>query len=358
MHHGTHEKQLSNVFAWLLDPDGTHKLGDVGQRLFVELVHTRLPEDIDLPTTGYSVTQEVNTSGLRDDQDMADIVITRPDARIVIENFHSSDGHGHDYAKYLTHAREDERRGVVVLFSALREVHRITHGWEQAISIPYGEALEPLRNHLEKNPRWGAENSQQQFFIHQLFYQFSEGPEAVNLDDRIKFMTAMCETGEAIRYSKKNHEGSAEQFAADMALHAQHQFEDGRGLLRQVKSALRDHAKSVIVPGLHGPHSDLPSPTVSTQGVGVWEWSVNFEHSEIPAVYLQFGPTISTKYAQWGISSPPPNFEKIYAGRRDTRRYLETDVTMKEVVEGLSADDHRLLDALVGLLNESGAAIN
>ena len=32
MHHGTHEKQLSNVFAWLLDPDGTHCLGDNSRR--------------------------------------------------------------------------------------------------------------------------------------------------------------------------------------------------------------------------------------------------------------------------------------------------------------------------------------
>ncbi len=24
MHHGTHEKQISNVFAWLLDANGTH----------------------------------------------------------------------------------------------------------------------------------------------------------------------------------------------------------------------------------------------------------------------------------------------------------------------------------------------
>ena len=28
MHHGTHEKQLSNVIAWLLDVDETHKCGD------------------------------------------------------------------------------------------------------------------------------------------------------------------------------------------------------------------------------------------------------------------------------------------------------------------------------------------
>lgn len=32
MHHGTHEKQISNVFAWLLQPDETHELGDAFQR--------------------------------------------------------------------------------------------------------------------------------------------------------------------------------------------------------------------------------------------------------------------------------------------------------------------------------------
>jgi len=26
MHHGTHEKQVSNVFRWLLDAEGTHGL--------------------------------------------------------------------------------------------------------------------------------------------------------------------------------------------------------------------------------------------------------------------------------------------------------------------------------------------
>ncbi len=44
MHHGTHEKQLSNVFAWLLRNDGTHGLGDAFQRLFVEQVNRDLPE--------------------------------------------------------------------------------------------------------------------------------------------------------------------------------------------------------------------------------------------------------------------------------------------------------------------------
>ncbi len=40
MRHGTHEKQFSNVFAWLLDADGTHELGDRVQRIFLELVNS------------------------------------------------------------------------------------------------------------------------------------------------------------------------------------------------------------------------------------------------------------------------------------------------------------------------------
>ena len=43
MRHGTHEKQLSNVFAWLLSADGTHGLGDAVQRIFVAQVNRGLP---------------------------------------------------------------------------------------------------------------------------------------------------------------------------------------------------------------------------------------------------------------------------------------------------------------------------
>ena len=42
MRHGSHEKQLSNVFAWLLDAEGTHGMGDVFQRIFLAEVNRRL----------------------------------------------------------------------------------------------------------------------------------------------------------------------------------------------------------------------------------------------------------------------------------------------------------------------------
>ena len=34
MRHGTHEKQISNVLGWLLDADGSHRLGDLFQQVF------------------------------------------------------------------------------------------------------------------------------------------------------------------------------------------------------------------------------------------------------------------------------------------------------------------------------------
>ncbi len=42
MHHGTHEKQISNVFRWLLEPEGSHHLGDTFLRIFIDELNERL----------------------------------------------------------------------------------------------------------------------------------------------------------------------------------------------------------------------------------------------------------------------------------------------------------------------------
>ena len=39
----THEKRLSNVFAWLFTIDATLELGDAAQRIFLDLVNESLP---------------------------------------------------------------------------------------------------------------------------------------------------------------------------------------------------------------------------------------------------------------------------------------------------------------------------
>lgn len=62
MHHGTHEKQLSNVFAWLLDADGTHGVGHAFQSIFIDEVNHRLEAPLEVVLDGTSrlaVRQEV-----------------------------------------------------------------------------------------------------------------------------------------------------------------------------------------------------------------------------------------------------------------------------------------------------------
>ncbi len=63
MHHGTHEKQLSNVFGWLLNSQGTHQLGDTFLRIFVDEVNERPPLRERLPESDYHVLQEGKTAG-------------------------------------------------------------------------------------------------------------------------------------------------------------------------------------------------------------------------------------------------------------------------------------------------------
>ena len=125
MHHGTHEKQLSNVFAWLLNSTASHELGDAFQRIFLERINDELPGGSRLPLSNYRVVQEVATEAnegisVEAAADIADIVLSRPDAAVVVENFGTSDGHGHDYQRYLSHGTAGGRPAAVVLLCQRR----------------------------------------------------------------------------------------------------------------------------------------------------------------------------------------------------------------------------------------------
>jgi hypothetical protein len=60
MHHGTHEKQLSNVFRWLLDANGSHGLGERFVQIFIAEVNRGLVGLEPLEPGGHWVRQEVN----------------------------------------------------------------------------------------------------------------------------------------------------------------------------------------------------------------------------------------------------------------------------------------------------------
>src|SRR5699024_7790705 len=193
MHHGSHEKQLSHVFAWLLDSEGTHRLGDAFQKIFVEHVNQGLAGVERLPTCGYEVVQEVDTSGNEDREgDIADIVLTSESASIVVENYEWSDGHGHGYERYLAHGAAGGRQSVVVLLCVRHVSHLQTDGWEKAVVVTYAELLESLRGHIIRDAVWRRAHPRQNFFISELVEHFTEGPGVVSGEDQIRFIEAMC----------------------------------------------------------------------------------------------------------------------------------------------------------------------
>lgn len=281
MHHGTHEKQISNVFAWLLSVDGTHGLGDAFQRIFVEQVNRILPAEYQLPTAGVRVDQEVDTSEQNQHgKDIADIVLSGKRASIVVENYESSDGHDHDYYRYLAYGEVGGKQSVVVLLCARRDPHRQTDGWEQAIVMTYADLLEPLGAFIAGDAAWRRAHPQQHFFIGQLLEHFTEGSGSMSNDTSIAFIKCMCETGESARYGYRPHEAAAREFAELLAQHATRQFEDGRKTLAQVKGALKRFAEQTLVAQLNSELGAKDFTAADARFVGQWEWCVTLNRAE------------------------------------------------------------------------------
>jgi len=357
MHHGTHEKQLSNVFAWLLSVDGTHELGDAFQRLFVEQVNRCLPVASQLPTGGYRVIQEVDTSGHEDlGRDIADIVLTSARARIVVENYESSDGHGHDYHRYFAHGALGGKQSVVVLLCIRRESHRQTDGWEQAVVVTYAELLEGLKAHVAGDIAWRRGHPQQSFFINELVQHFTEGPGVVSGEDRIAFIKAMCVTGEGARFGYRPQEVAAQEFADLLALHAKRQFEEGRKTLAEVKRALKRYAEWTLIGQINGTLPIGPLTSIQARFVGQWEWCVALRRADSqPNVYLEFGPTAVVENGRVAEPVVDPDHTKIFVTRQAADpdgidRIIQTDVGLDEVLAGLSDDDVRLRDGVLAVV--------
>lgn len=361
MHHGTHEKQLSNVFAWLLNAQGTHHLGDAPQRNFLELVNAALPADSRLPTTGYDVAQEVVTPGSEGEPvpelaDIADIVLSSPEAAIVVENFGTSDGHGHDFRRYLALGTANDRSAAVVLLCQRHEPHLQRDGWQRAVVITYAELLRTLRAHIAGHRAWIRQNPEQHFFIRQLFEHFVEGPAAMNTEDTLAFLTAMCETGESARYGQRPRDRVAEDFADLMAAQARRQFEDSLALLAATKKALRGHANATLVGQVNAQIPAGPIEKVVTRFVGQWEWCVELQRSDDhPTVFFEFGPTAVAEQERVPRRLEAPDYSQVFVSLQGPSgegisRLAHTGVGLTEVLDGLQATDLRLRDAVLGIV--------
>lgn len=49
MHRGLHEKQISNVFRWILDSQGSHRMGGTFTRIFMDEVNRARPTEEPFP---------------------------------------------------------------------------------------------------------------------------------------------------------------------------------------------------------------------------------------------------------------------------------------------------------------------
>lgn len=354
MRHGTHEKQLSNVFAWLLDNRGTHELGDVFQRLFMARANAALGVGARFPISGYRVTQEVDTSGdASTGKDIADILLSTASSSVVIENFGTSNGHGHNYYGYLSHGALGGRNSAVVLLCIRHEPELQTDGWEQAIVLTYADLLDDLRVYVDKDKKWQRAHPQQNFFIAELVEHFVEGPKAVNTDDRIAFISTMCKTGESVRYSYRPQESAAQEFAELVAQHAKQQFEDGRRLLSDIKTALRRYAKHSLLAQINGNVQQDILHSAQARFVGKWEWYVRLlRDEETQFAGLVFGPTAAVYNDTVQQPVEDPDFSRIFVLVKPERkgaddRLFQTDVSLNEVLSGIDPDDTRLADSVL-----------
>jgi len=356
MHHGTHEKQLSNVFAWLLSADGTHELGGVFQRLFIEQVNRGIQTGAVFPSSGYRVIQEVDTSGHDAlGRDIADIVLTTASASVVIENFESSDGHGHDYHRYLAYGAVGDKQSIVVLLCARRASHAQIDGWENAIVVTYADVLASLKVHVDGDAMWRQTHPQQNFFINELVQHFMEGPAAVSNGDRIEFIKAMCQTGESSRYGRRPHEAVAQEFADLVAQHAKRQFEEGRRTLASLKQALKLYARRTLMEQVNGALTSGDITAVEASFVGQWEWCVTLGRAGAPKVYLEFGPTAAVENDRAPEPLIDPDYTKVFVTRAAAGvgidQIIQTGVGLDEVLSGLSTDDTRLRDAVLAAIS-------
>ncbi len=364
MHHGTHEKQLSNVFAWLLDIGETHGFEELGQRLFVELVNeTRSPDDR-LSKAPYRISQEEPTTGAGEEGDIADIVLEGDTARIVVENYRTSDGHGHGYGNYLRLAGQDGKTPAVVMLCAEEDRTLLADGWEKASVVTYEAFLDRLLSELDRDPKYANRNPDQYSFIRQMHRKYASGEERVGDRELLDFVTAMCATGEARHYQTQRHTVAAEQFANDMAQQARQRFEEGRGFLNHLRDRLWGYADTVLREQLNTSLGAVFITGVRANFAGIYQWSINFDTDEDDGPYeearlqIKFGPSAwfaNEPDRYWKKTVPPESadYSHLFLTRVRNREVRQSSVTMQEVLDGLSPDDTRLHDEIMALLRET-----
>jgi hypothetical protein len=368
MHHGTHEKQLSNVFSWVFSTGGTHNFNGLGQRVFVELINKQLVarNEVLLPNGPYVVRQEVNTAAPGHPADIADIVLENDSKSvgIVVENYWTSDGHEHGYELYATYGRPDRSSSTVVLLCAEVDQSRLRDRWEEAIVITYRSVLDALVQQLEGDKKYAKENGEQFAFLLQMHRKFSIGRVQMNDKRVLEFVAAMCATGEARRYQQNSSVLAAEQFSIDFADQARKSFNDGKEALQRILPVLKSYVSGELSGQLNRSFGAGVVSSVDAAYRGIYQWTINIHISQDdakadqPELQIKFGPTAWHANEQddfWTSRVAPEvaDYSRLFLTRRSSRTVRQSTITLYEVLEGLSNSDTRLHDEIVALLSDS-----
>ena len=164
--------------------------------------------------------------------DIADIVLESDKAVLVVENFYTSDGHGHSYDDYLGFSKRAAPAGAVVILCRDRDDSLLRGGWENATILTYDALVDRLHAGLTRDLSYQTKHPDAFSLIDQMHRKYGKGTKRMDDSEVLAFVTAMCTTGEAGRYQSSPVQAAAEKFADDLAQPAMLRFLEGRELLR------------------------------------------------------------------------------------------------------------------------------
>ena len=181
-------------------------------------------------------------------------------------------------------------------------------------------------------------------------------------DDLIKFVGAMCASGEARRFSFVPTEVAKSNFGEMLKEQAMERFGESRDLLQRVKGRLKNYAQ-VLKGQVNEALGSEDVTGIKADYAGIYQWSVGFtvageEGESEPGFQLKFGPSAwyaNEKDKSWKrtVSASAADYSCLFLTRLKTKEVRQSAVTLLEVLDGLSSDDFRLRDEIVRLIRES-----
>ena len=132
-------------------------------------------------------------------------------------------------------------------------------------------------------------------------------------------------------------------------------MEDSRKTLATVKAGLQGFARTTLTEQVNTKVETGQVQKVEAKLKGIWQWCIALHRADAqPTILLVFGPTAVVKNEQAPELVPDPDYSKVFVtlkttGQQSLKRIVQTDVSLSEVINGLSPDDVRLRDAVLAV---------